>query len=140
MLGEAFVEGAADVGLWATCTKRSMISCAISAKHPDAPAHLIGKSPDLRSKLSASMLNWSSHSPPRDNNDISCVGVILVVGMFETGAEEAVQMKSIVQRDRNILTPRCEVGTLAVRVFCRRRQQVATRISSATSRLEQKVV
>ena len=32
MLGEVFAEGVADVGFWATCAKRSMISCAISAK------------------------------------------------------------------------------------------------------------
>ena len=40
MLGEVFVEGAADVGFWATCTKRSMISCAIST---NAPARSVGE-------------------------------------------------------------------------------------------------
>jgi len=30
VLGEVFAEGVADVGFWAACTKRSMISCAIS--------------------------------------------------------------------------------------------------------------
>ena len=38
MLGEVFAEGAADVGFWATCTKRSMISCAISVRAPEGQA------------------------------------------------------------------------------------------------------
>ena len=79
MLGEVFAEGAADVGFWATCTKRSIISCAISVRAPMSQrvrsVSAYGTM-SLRSRWSASMLNCFSHSPPRANNDISCNDVI----------------------------------------------------------------
>ena len=45
VLGEVFVEGADDVGFWATCTKRSMISCAISGRGPNVLTRSRERSP-----------------------------------------------------------------------------------------------
>jgi hypothetical protein len=45
VLGEVFAEGAADVGFWAICTKRSTISCAISTDTPTHQRVLTAKSP-----------------------------------------------------------------------------------------------